>query len=87
MPIFISIKVPNEKSKGPFTLSLSEAVQVREIDHIEDDDKTAYDLREFLKSMYTNSKEQAVQKLRAQLDRLTFVERVDRDDHLNKFNN
>ena len=73
-------------SQGTLTLLLSEAVQIRAIELIEDEDKTAYDLWQFLESTYTASNEQAVQNLRVQLDKLVYAEGADWDDHLNKFN-
>ena len=74
------------QAKGSLTLLLSEQVQVRAIAIIEDENKTAYDLWEFLRSTYTASNEQAVQNLRVKLDKLMYVEGTEWDDHLNEFN-
>ena len=74
------------QAKGTLTLLLSEQVQVRAIAILEDDDRTAHELWEFLRSTYTKSNEQAIQNLRVKLDKLVYVEGTDWDEHLNQFN-
>ena len=74
------------QAKGTITLLLSEAVQVRAIPLIEDENKTAYNLWQLLESTYTASNEQAIQNLRVQLDQLVYIEGTDWDEHVNKFN-
>ena len=52
----------------------------------DDPERTAYDLCNFLETIHAPSNEQAVQKLRVQLDKLECTEGADWDNHLNKFN-
>eukprot|EP00171_Calliarthron_tuberculosum_P009789 IDg9789t1 len=53
---------------------------------INDDDKTAFDLWQYLEDTYSVSNAQAIQNLRNQLEAMKYVESSDWDAHLEKFN-
>ena len=72
--------------KSDLTLMLSDEVQIRAHEIIDDDERNGYELWNFLESTYTASNEQAVQNLRVKLDSLKYVEGTDWEKHLNKFN-
>ena len=76
----------SSQAKGTITLLLSEAVQVHAEGLIEDEDKSAFELWQFLESTYTASTDQAIQNLRVQLDQLMYVEGTEWSEHMNKFN-
>ena len=74
------------EEKENLTLLLGTAVQILFLTICDDPERTAFDLCNFLETIHTPSNDQAVQKLRVQLDNLECTEGADSDKHLNKFN-
>ena len=64
---------------------LSEHVQFCAIAYCNDNDKTAYDLWNFLESTWIASNEKAIQNVRVNLDSLLYTEGAKWDGHLNQF--
>ena len=67
----------NSIAKSSIILMLSEQVQFCAIAYCDDENKTTYELWEFLESAYTASNEQAIQNSRIKLDLLVYVEGTD----------
>lgn len=74
------------QAKWQLIILLSEPVQFRAIELIDDYEKTVYDRGPFLESTYTASNGKAAQNLRVQLDQLVHADGTNCDQHLNKFN-